>query len=146
MLAVPGSASGRQRARTSGSVEVLAVLERVEQLPRDRVGVLLTGALAGIQDASALVHEVAQLEDLLLRQPRGVARTPARFAGHGVVAGVPEDRVVVAQDAEVVRRGPPVGVDVVHVEWDAVGGEGIGVEDKGEFGPLWSAYTGEAPV
>ena len=106
----------------------LLVLERVVELAAERRRVLLPGELARVEHASALVDEVAHLEQLLHRETRGVARTPARLARHDVVARVPEHGVVVAEHAEVVRRGAAVGVDVVDVEVDAERRERVLVE------------------
>ena len=106
----------------------LQVLERVVELRAEPCRVLLPGALTRVEDAPALVHEVAHLEHLLHREPGRVAGTPPGLARDDVVAGVPEDGVVVAEHAEVVGRRAAVAVDVVDVERDAVGVKRVGVE------------------
>ena len=80
------------------------------------------GVDAGEQQAPALVHEVAH-------RHRGVVRLLAGDAGlrgrprDVVVARVPDDRVVVAEHAERVRRGAALRVDVPDVGADPVRGE-----------------------
>ena len=111
----------RQAPCLNGRVgAALAVLERVVQLRAQPGRVLLPGGLARVEHASALVDEVAHLEQLLHRQPRRVARAPAELAGHDVVARVPDDGVVVAEHAERVGCRAGVGVDVIDVERDPV--------------------------
>ena len=90
--------------------------------------VLRAGALAGVEQLAALVEEVADVDHLLDGEPRGAgAGRLARLAGQVVVAEVPDDGVVVAQHAEVVRREVAALVDVVDVVRDAVGVERVGV-------------------
>ena len=116
----PEPSSGQAPGLDGRVGAALRVLERVVELRAQPGRVLLAGALAGVEHAPALVDEVAHLVQLLHRQPRRVAGPPAGLARDDVVARVPDDGVVVAEHAEVVRRGAAVGVDVVDVERDAV--------------------------
>ena len=84
--------------------------------------------LPGVEHPAALVEEVANLEGVVQRQPGGVAATPAGFAGDDVVAGVPDDGVVVRQHAQGVGCRPLPRVDVVDVVAGAVGVERVLVE------------------
>ena len=74
---------------------------------RRRPGVLLAGGVAGDHHLAALVQVRAELEQLVEGQPVGVAAGAARRPGHEVVAGLPDDGVVVAEHAEGVGRDPP---------------------------------------
>ena len=141
----PEPDSGRQRARIAGSARHCLFSNGSYSCVPSAGRVLLPGRLAGVEHAPALVDEVAHLEQLLHRQPRRVARAPARLAGHDVVARVPDDRVVVAEHAEVVGRRAAVGVDVVDVEGDAVRAQRVRVvrEVLRRGRPGWA---GDAPV
>ena len=68
-------------------------------------------------------------------EPRRVPGPQPGSRGHGVVARLPDDGVVVAQHAEGVRRPPTVGVHVVDVGGDAVGGQGVARTSRGTSGP-----------
>jgi hypothetical protein len=74
-----------------------------------------------------LVQELADREELLDLDAGDVAGPPAGLARDDVVAGVPDDGVVVAQHSERVRRLATLRVDVIDVERDAVGGQGVRV-------------------
>ena len=69
--------------------------------------VLLTGGVAGEEHLAALVHVRAELEQFVECQPVGIAATAAGGAGDQVVAGLPDDGVVVAEHLEGVRAIRP---------------------------------------
>ncbi len=80
--------------------------------------------LAAEEHLAALVEVVAHGDDLLEREPRRAgARHLARLAGQVVVAGEPDDRVVVPEHGERVRSLAAHRVDVVGVVCDVVRGE-----------------------
>src|SRR5215210_157063 len=110
--APPRVPRGRRRrpAREAGA---LRVIELVAHASGARV--LHAGALARVEHAPALVHVGARLEHLVEREPVRVAGALAGTAGDDVVARVPDDAVVVAEHAELVRRDAAALVDVVHV-------------------------------
>ena len=113
--------------RRVGRVARTLVLRVVELRSHPRAGVLLAGALAGVEDAAALVHVRARLEHLVEREPVRVAAAPSGLTGDDVVARVPQDGVVVIEHAEVVRRRAVPRVDVVDVRRDAVGRQRVEV-------------------
>ena len=118
------AAIGDRRVAAHGTRAALRVVE----LGADRArGELLRVALAGPQHAAALVHVRARLVGEVEREPRRGAAGPADAARHDVVAGLPDDGVVVAEHAERVGRLAAVRVDVVDVGGDAVGGERVDV-------------------
>ena len=127
--AVARAAQGQAAARVDASRERVAgdLVLRVVELGADVGGVLPAGLVAGVEHLAALVHVGAELQHLVEREPVHVAGASSRGAGDGVVAGVPDGRVVVAQDAEGIRCGPVVGVDVVDVGDLAVGRERVEV-------------------
>jgi hypothetical protein len=117
-----------QRRDLRRAAQALLVGHRVVELvPADAV-LGAAGPLACVQKLAALVQVLADLQRLVDRQARDVPARPAGLPHVDVVAPVPDDRVVVAQHAEVVGRPPPPGVDVIHVVVDPVRGEGVLVE------------------
>ena len=105
--------------------------------PKRVVEELVPGALervlAGHEELAALVHEVPRRDDLVVEELLGAgAAAGGGAAGPDlvgsrtrVVARVPDDRLVVAEHAQVRRRGAAVGVHVVDVVADARVGEGV---------------------
>ena len=103
-------------------------LREAEVAERVALGVLLPGPLAGVEQLAALVEEGADRDHLLDREAGGARpRHLVRPAGQVVVAGVPDDRVVVVEHAQQIGRGVAHAVDVVDVVGDAVGVERVGV-------------------
>ena len=94
---------------------VTLLLERVEVVDAvDRLGV--ERVLPGDQGLAALVEVVAHRQLDVERELGGGPTGLALLADDDVVTGLPHDRVVVREHAEVVRGGAVVGVDVVHVD------------------------------
>ena len=125
------SASSRQSPKKSVGHDAVAVgcaveavVDAAEVLPRMAV---VRGGLAGVDELAALVEEVADRHRQVLlalgdREVRAGRRTTSRSTrprvlGQAVVAEVPDDGLVVAEHAEVVRHA--LGVDVPEVRASA---------------------------
>src|SRR5829696_8978470 len=143
-----GAAQQQALPRIHGRVDRPAdgLILRVVELVADTADalVLLAGALARVEHAAALVHVGAHLEHLVEREPVGVAGGSTGLAGDDVVARVPDDALVVAEHAELVRRGPVARVDVVDVGADPV----LGQRGEVVLQVLRAVvpWTGDAPV